>query len=268
MTAANLTFTLQRLVTVGLLILLCALCHGCSNAGLGRQGGAEPQADSSMRCDGDLGPSGNTRLATIQQMIQDGKPYAALAELDSLGATTPKATWMRAEALRRIDRDVEARTGYTQLLNTCLAGQAHHGLGLLAARTGQLGSSIQSLTKARQLLPTNTMVRNDLGYALLLNHQWDDAQFEFLTVLDLAPKDPRASRNLVLLAFMQGKAEAGRKLAQKLNLDATTVERLQLQAVTPTPGLGASILRNPEAPLESAAPIPPLTGAAPDASSK
>jgi Flp pilus assembly protein TadD len=256
---------LWRLVAVLVSCALVAFMVGCSNAGIGRTSGADPQAEGS-RCDGDLGPSGNTRLAAIQQLLQDGKPYAALAELDGLGAETPKASWLRADALRRIDRHAEAQARYTQLLNTCLAGQAFHGLGLLAAREGRLGPSIQSLTRARQLLPTDTRVRNDLGYALLLNRQWADAQFEFLTVLDLAPKDPRASRNLVLLAFLQGKQEAGQQLAQNLKVDPATVERLRQQAATSAAGAGPLPAQEP--PLGWAAPIPPLTGAASEASSR
>jgi Flp pilus assembly protein TadD len=183
-------------------------------------------------CDGDAGATNNTRLATVQQLIADGKFYAALAELDAIGATTQKATWLRAEALRRIDHTTEAVALYKGLIGTCLEGRAQHGLGLSAARQGQRGQALEALTRARQLLPTDPGVRNDLGYALLQDRRWDAAQFEFLTVLDLAPQDPLAARNLVLLAFAQGKVDVARTLAARFKLDASAIDRLVLQAAT------------------------------------
>ncbi len=205
-------------------------------------------------CTHDLGPAGNTRLAAVQQLIDDNKPYAAVAELDAMAVDSPKATMLRADALRQIGQGAEARSQYNKLLATCLSGRARHGLGLLAAREGQLAESLQYLKAARMALPTDPRVRNDFGYALLLSHRWSEAQFEFLTALDLQANDPRASRNLVLLAFAQGKPETAKQLADKLKIDGATLERLGNQAI--------AIRGKPQddvPPPESAAPIPPLT---------
>jgi Flp pilus assembly protein TadD len=209
---------------------------------------------SAKPCDGDAGATSNTRLATVEQMIADGKFYAALAELDAIGASTQKATWLRAEALRRIDHVSEAVALYTGLIGSCLEGRAQHGLGLSAARQGQHVRAIDALSRARLLLPTDPSVRNDLGYALLMDRRWDAAQFEFLTVMDLSPQDPLAARNLVLLAFAQGKADVARRLASKFKLDAAMTDRLALQA--------ASLMYSPSAPpvtpvTPEAAPAPP-----------
>jgi Flp pilus assembly protein TadD len=222
-------------------------------------------------CDGDAGATNNTRLATVEQMIADGKYYAALAELDAIGATTQKATWLRAEALRRIDHTDEAVSLYNGLIGSCLEGRAQHGLGLSAARQGQGARAIDALGAARRLLPTDPRVRNDLGYALLLDRRWDAAQFEFLTALDLAPQDPLASRNLVLLAFVQGKAEVARTLADKFNLAPEMTSRLAMQAASmmyppdPVPQASAAASAPPH-PLESGLRPPPLTTPASDAS--
>lgn len=184
-----------------------------------------------VACEGDLGPGRNTQLATIEQMIADGRSYAALAQLDAMQATTRKAIWLRAEALRRIDKLAEAATLYQQLTPSCMAGRAHHGLGLIAAQTGRWPEALNDLQQARTLQPLDTRVRNDLGYALLINRRWDEARFEFLTVLDLAPADGLASRNLVLMAHMQGKPELAQALVSRFKLDADTNERLARQAV-------------------------------------
>jgi Flp pilus assembly protein TadD len=236
---------------------------------------ADNNNSSSTRtaCDGDAGATNNTKLATVQQIIADGKPYAALAELDAIGATTLRANWLRAEALRRIDRNAEAEALYKKLIGSCLEGRAQHGLGLTAARQGQGARALQALTRARQLLPTDPVVRNDLGYALLQERRWDDAQFEFLTVLDLAPQDPLASRNLVVLAFAQGKVAAARTMATRFKLDAATTDRLALQAASlmytaaPTPAPGAAQALPPASiPPEPGPPQAPLTSPASDAS--
>jgi Flp pilus assembly protein TadD len=181
-------------------------------------------------CEAANTPTDNTKLAAIEQMLGDGKFYAAIAQLDALGNTSPKAQLIRADALRRVDREKDAQAIYQSLVDSCINGRAHHGLGLLAARRGDQAGSIDHLTQARLALPTDPRIRNDLGYALLLADRLDDAQFEFLTALDLDPQDSLAARNLVLLSFRRGDAGKARQLASKLGLDASTLDRLAQQA--------------------------------------
>lgn len=178
-------------------------------------------------CPSNLSPADNTRLAGIDQMVADGKHYAALAQLDALGATSPHAQLTRAEALRRIDRLHDARQIYLSLQGGCLEGQVQHGLGLVAAKEGRQADSLAHLSRARQALPTDLRIRNDLGYAQLLAGQLDAAQFEFLTVLDLSPGDIKASRNLVLLTWRQGQTDKAQALARQFGLDAPTVDKLR-----------------------------------------
>jgi len=264
--------------------LVCALLLGCQLP-TQQPAPAVPPEQERAACDGDLGPARNTQLATIEQQIADGRAYAALAQLDALQANTRKAMWLRADALRRIDRLSEASGLYRQLLDGCMAGRAHHGLGLIAAQTGRWAEAISDLQQARKLQPLDIRVRNDLGYAMLLNRRWDDAQFEFLTALDLAPGDGLASRNLVLMAYMQGKPEVARALLARFKLDAETGERLQTQAAAllkqplgawlsapaaPAPPAPSTAVPTPEAPKnpENAAPagaeptVTPLTSPA------
>jgi Flp pilus assembly protein TadD len=210
-------------------LLVCATLAACTVPDQPTGGQKNPPSSS---CGGDLGAKGNTRLAAIQQMVDDNKPHAALAELDGLGERTPMTIFLRAEAWRRIERGDQARPLYTELAPTCLAGQAAHGLGLLAAREGRIAEGLQSLEKARNLRPTDAAIRNDLGYALLLDKQWDAAQFELLTAMELMPGDAKPMRNLVLLALAQGKPDAARRLIEQFKIDAPTAERLNRQAQT------------------------------------
>lgn len=194
-------------------------------------------------CGSELNPTDNTRLAGVEQVLREGKPYAALAQLDALaaqGLRNPQVDLARADALRRIDRPHEAEALYRSQLGGCLQGRAWHGLGLLQAQRGQSIDSLASLERARNLQPTDTRVRNDFGYALLLAQRLDDARFEFLTVLELAPGDARAARNLVLLTLREGRADKARELAASLGLDAATVARLAQTSAELTAPVGAS----------------------------
>lgn len=234
------------------ILMLAIALSGCA---LPAHTPAGAQADGS--CGTELSPTDNTRLAGIEQLLREGKPYAALAQLDALaaqGKRPPQLDLARADALRRIDRLEQAESLYRGSLNGCLQGRAWHGLGLLQAQRGQQANSIASLEQARNLQPTDARVRNDLGYALLLAQRFDDARFEFLTVLELVPGDARAARNLVVLTLREGRTDKARELAASLGLDAATMERLmQSSAALPTVA--------PPAPSSSAAPGGPPAAA-------
>jgi len=233
------------------LTCLCAAAWLTGCAPLPRQHDAP--TDPAVCSASGLNPADNTRLAGIEQLVRDGKPYAALAQLDSLKSEAPSVKLTRADALRRIDRLAEAQSIYLSLTqgNGCLDGRAQHGLGLVAAQQGRLSDSVRHLQQARQDLPTDLRVRNDLGYALLLSDQLDAARFEFLTVLDLNDKEPRAARNLVLLTFKQGQPEKARELGKRLGLDADSIERLALAPLALAP-LASTVT----SPATSSAPSP------------
>lgn len=220
---------------------------------------ASTQAEGA--CSAELKPSENTRLAGVEQLLREGKPHAALAQLDALavqGTRQPQVDLARADALRRIDRLDQAQALYRGLLDSCLQGRAWHGLGLLQAQRGQHADSIASLERARHLYPTDARVRNDLGYALLLARRFDDARFEFLTVLELVPGDARAARNLVLLTLREGRIDKARELAASLGLDAATLDRLSQSstAMTEPPPL-PPVAAAPPAPTASTAAAQP-----------
>ncbi|MGC4059833.1 MAG: hypothetical protein QM749_02820 [Aquabacterium sp.] len=222
----RLSSNLFPLAKASLLSLMLAMA-GCADwpaaAGV-------PASRAAGTCESGLSATDNTRLAGVEQLLGDGKPYAALAQLDALKLSSPQVDLLRADALRRIDRDQEAIQAYKRLEGTCIDGRAQHGLGLIAAKAGRKAESLQYFQKARQALPVDTRVRNDLGYGLLLIGQYDAAQFEFLTVLDLNPGDNRASRNLVLLTMLRGQQDKALELARQLGLDATAVSQLKNQA--------------------------------------
>jgi Flp pilus assembly protein TadD len=189
------------------------------------------QKSDDQHCEAGSTPADNTRLVAISQSINQGKLYAALAQLDAMNSSAPKVQLIRADALRRLEKFGEARALYDGLLSQrCFDGQAHHGLGLMLARQGKLDEGIAHLRDARQRMPTDSRMRSDLGYALMLGGRLDDAHFELMTALDLDPQDTRAGRNLLLLTLKRGDAAKAQEMAKKLGLDKATMDKLQTQA--------------------------------------
>jgi len=191
------------------------------------------QAGGPSTCDGAISAEHNTSLAVIANMIDEGKVYAAIAQLDKLSLSAPKAQLLRAKALRYTVRATEAKALYTGLLRSCHAGQAHHGLGLLAMKSGDTAEGLVHLQAASKALPTDPDVRNDLGFAFMQARRLDDARFELMTALDLSPNHPRAARNLVILLLRQGEAAQAEALGRKLGLDPASMDQLRTQAAVP-----------------------------------
>jgi Flp pilus assembly protein TadD len=197
-----------------LLIALSALA-ACADLGAARQDGQNPAESAAQAdCNKGLGAEENTRLALIQKLIDDGKPYAALAHLDG-SPTYPMVRYLRAESLRKTGQFVAAITEYSSLLGSCYDGYGEHGLGLIAAENGKLADALPHLLAARERRPTDPRIRSDYGYALMLNHDYAAARIEFMTAIELDPGNKLASANLA-------------------KLDQSSAERTPV-AVVPTP---------------------------------
>jgi len=178
-------------------------------------------------CKDDISPADNVVLSGIAQAVRDDKAHAALAQLDALRLQAPKAQLLRADAFRRVNRQEDARRLYQSLLGTCLSGQAHHGMGLLLATLREDTASLGHLQAARELMPTDAQVRNDLGFALLLRRDFSAARFEFMTAIELAPDQPKPRHNLYMLAALQNEDGVKQTLARQWGFDANTEAHLQ-----------------------------------------
>lgn len=195
---------------------------------------AEPAAHAdAARCDAAGLPQSDMQLQMINDLIAHGTLHAALAHLDALDATsreTPAAQYLRADILRRTDRAAEAATIYRGLLTSCLAGEGYHGLGLTAAKAGDLPAALTNLQAARRYLPTDPKVRNDYGYALLLDRQYALAQSEFMTAMELGGDDGRAALNYLTLLFIEGRKQEAQEFADRKHISRDDVLALQQQA--------------------------------------
>lgn len=193
---------------------------------------AQPHTSPQAQCGQPDNPDTAVRLDVAEKLMTEGRLYAALAHLDDLQQASLRSTYLRAEILRQSRRAEEAKPLYQQLLTTCMQGEGYHGLGLIAGREGQLDSAIEALSQSAKLLPLNPRVRNDYGYALLLDGHYELAQREFLTAVELDEESRLARTNLVLLLYLQGDRQKAQAYAQSVNMDKKTQAELQQQAAS------------------------------------
>lgn len=215
-----------------LLAMAAALLAGCSRTVghtdlLGLNNEPPRQAPA---CEADADPEQNVKLDLIRKLMDSGKLYAALAHLEATRSKSPRSTYLRAEILRQTDRTEQAEPLYRELLGGCLAGKGYHGLGLIAGRDGKIPEALAYLHKAEAELPIDVKVRNDLGYALLLDGQFEAARNEFLTALELDGSDPLSATNMALLLAVTGKEREMQAFALHMNMDPETVAQLRAQA--------------------------------------
>lgn len=186
-------------------------------------------------CSADTASQRDTQLKLnmINTIVDQGALYAALAHLDAMdkdAQNTPPARYLRAEILRRTGRSVEAGQIYRELLKTCLAGAGYHGAGLIAAQGGDLKRALTDLKTARDLLPTDPKVRNDYGYALLLDKEREAARREFITAMQLGDSDGRAAMNYLTLLFVEGKRDEAMQFAERTHVSREEVDSVQRNA--------------------------------------
>lgn len=195
------------------------------------------QRDASQQSSGrDCGQAVNAdnavQLDVIEELMAQNRMYAALAHLDELDSDSLRATYLRAEILRQSDRPDAAAEYYRALQDTCMAGWSHHGLGLIAGREGDLETALTELSKASEALPVEPRVRNDYGYALLLNGDYQQARREFLTTLELDEQAALAETNMILLLYSSGQPDKAAAFAKRVDMDDATLAELAKQAET------------------------------------
>lgn len=230
-----------------LLVLLFATVFPASGAGLP---GSEDEAGNAVRqerprtlasgkdsgCQ-ELSAADGTRLGLIRQMLDAGKPYAAIAHLDAAAIAAPQAELLRADGLRQTGRDEQATQLYQKLLKGCVAGYAYQGLGLIASRAGKARDAFAHLRAAAAALPVDSSIRGDYGYALMATGDNQAAMHEFLTALELAPDNRRAANNLIVLLLRGGEPAKAEEFASRFAVSAGELEKLKKIAQMPLTGV-------------------------------
>lgn len=163
--------------------------------------------------------------ALIEERLREGNYYAALAQVQTLPAEVAVVAALRADILRNLESP-QAEAWYRALQGSCLSGRAEHGLGLLAAGRGDYRAALQKLVSAAGLLPTDSRVRNDLGFVYLHLSQDRQAEFELRTAAELAPEDRMPQFNLALLALLGNNEDGWQFWSERSKFSASELKEL------------------------------------------
>ncbi len=173
-------------------------------------------------------------LDLIRRMLSQNQNYAALAHIQAQqrAGGGDELRLLEADARRKLGQRPAAQQLYRGLLKTPYAAQAYHGLGLLAASSKDSAQALLNLRYAVHLAPTDVEMRNDLGYALMLNRRYPEALPEMATAVELEPGNPKSRNNLLMLMILMRDEPAVRRIVRESNVDAATLASLRKQAQT------------------------------------
>lgn len=169
----------------------------------------------------------------ISSMLAQGRNYAAMAHIEALereGRTDKdQLRLLRASAQYQLGELAAAETNYRQLTDTDYAGQAWHGLGLIAAQRN-LRQAVIYFNQAVSARPTDAQIRNDLGYTLMLAGRLSEARHHLATATELVTEDKQAQNNLVLSFLLEGQDDKARKLAASFRIGDADFRHLQAES--------------------------------------
>ncbi|WP_095143766.1 MULTISPECIES: tetratricopeptide repeat protein [unclassified Pseudomonas] len=168
-------------------------------------------------------------LNLAEEMANDGRLYASLANLDGLPDDLVQVRLRKARVLRMLGRS-EAGPLYQSLIGTCLTAEGEHGLGQLAAARGDYAVATAHLERAAKMAPTDEKIRNDLGVVYLNQRRIEEARFEFMTALELKQEDSPAALNMVTLLIYQDKWKQAAELATRASLTSSQVSEAHARA--------------------------------------
>lgn len=175
----------------------------------------------------EMAPEDKTQLDMIGKVLGEGKAYAAIAFLDASKLELPQAKLFRAHALRQTGQYEQAAYYYQQLLASCVGGYAYQGLGLLAEMQDQHEAAISYLKVASAMMPVESRVRGDYGYALMMYGDNQKALAELLTAIELDGKNRLAINNLILLMFKTGQEERAAQIASEFGIKEAGLEEIR-----------------------------------------
>jgi Flp pilus assembly protein TadD len=236
------------------LIAACSvlLLSGCANLGQPPWAGFATNGSCSK-------PSADQELSLnlADEMANEGKLHASLANLQNMPDTLPQVRLRKAKVYRLLGRS-EAESLYTTLLGTCLSADGEHGLGQLAVAKGNNAQAAAHLQRAAKLSPTDEKIRNDLGVVYLNQLHLDDARFEFLTAMELNQSNQLAAVNLVTLLIYQDNWRQAAQVVSRMGLSPDQVTQAQARAqqlkrspTTPAKDQLAAFSEASQAPIKS-----------------
>ncbi|QEI05648.1 pilus assembly protein [Pigmentiphaga aceris] len=147
----------------------------------------------------------------IERMQAQGLFFASLAHIaqfENQFGISPESILLRARAQRETGQLDQSAEAYRGLLDTPLAAPAWHGLGLIAGARSDYAGAAKALAEAARRAPTDPMVLNDYGYALLRAGQLSAARLPFAQAAELDAGNTKIIANLAVYLRVNG--EIGR----------------------------------------------------------
>ncbi|EKF74353.1 hypothetical protein A11A3_09140 [Alcanivorax hongdengensis A-11-3] len=157
-----------------------------------------------ISCDVDVQPEDRVELEMVDTLMSRDLVYAALAQLQKHQQRNEEYWQRYGQLLAKTDDMDGARDVFTQMRDQCNSGEAYHGLGMIALKQGYLSEALTNFKEAVSRLPASASVRNDYGYALLLEGDFPEAQRNLRTSLELQNGSGAARQNLAVAYILAG----------------------------------------------------------------
>ncbi len=127
---------------------------------------------------------------------------------------------------RRGDTEQAARIYGVCLSKDPRNAQAHHRLGVIAAREGRFPDAEEHLQQARRLGRPDAELLSDLGYVYYLQHRLPEAEQTLNEALALEPKHQAACNNLGLVLGAQGRFSESLAVFKQVNSEGEAYANL------------------------------------------
>ncbi|WP_052185220.1 hypothetical protein [Methylotenera versatilis] len=175
----------------------------------------------------ELAAEDNTNLNMVSQLLNEKKPFAALAFIDSFNIDLPQLELLKANSLRQMNRQAEAATIYNKLTTSCVSAFAYQGLGLISNQRGQHQDSVNYLKAAAKLAPINSTIRSDYGFSLMSIGDFKSSLNEYLTAIELDGRNQLAKYNLLALLYKSNQIDQANQFAKRYNLSEVEVNKVK-----------------------------------------
>ena len=156
-------------------------------------------------------------LQLIRQVRADGRPRAAIAYLDDFDRQYPNdldARLLRVDGLLDLGQADQAEAVLATLTRFGPGAGLSAARGHVLAARGEWARAVPYYREAAAANPTEPLLRNALGYALLRMRNIAGAVEQFRAAADIAPGDEVIRNNLALALTIEGsKAQADALLA-------------------------------------------------------
>ena len=171
------------------------------------------EADEDFRHAYELNPANMRGLTGLMESdLEQNKPDAAIQTLKTEVAKNPDRTEMRlllADVEVRVGKLDDAIGDYQATMdktgkNAKQRAQIYVRLGETYRRKGDLASAIQVFQKAREILPDDVQVLDELALVLDAAQRWSDATKAYEAAIRLAPNDAVSLNNDAFLIAEHG----------------------------------------------------------------